>query len=219
MLIKKHYLKKSAIWLDKKNISANNLSVLGLVFALLSSVSFWHAFSWTQPLGFRWLLFVAVLSIQARLVCHALATLIAKQSQAYNPERPLYHLLIDRISDIFILLGVGYGLTLFPTATTTAWVTVVVALLSAYLRLLNKLCGLKQSLSAGPMTKLHRMMWLSISVLIALFLPLEKAQLLLFISLWTILLGGLFTILFRANDMVHALSWKTEAKNKQKTKE
>lgn len=210
MLISKHYLKQSAIWLNKKNISANNLSVLGLFFALLSSVCFWHAFSESTPLSFRLLLLFAMLSIQARLVCHALATLMTKQSHSYNPERPLYHLLVDRISDIFILLGVGYGLTLFPTASTTAWVTVVIALLSAYLRLLNKLCGLKQSLSAGPMAKLHRMMWLSISVLIALFLPLEKAQLLLFISLWTILLGGLFTILFRTHDMAHALGWKTK---------
>ncbi|MFT8209500.1 MAG: lysophospholipid acyltransferase family protein [Symbiopectobacterium sp.] len=55
-----------------------------------------------------------------------------------------------------LLLGVGYGVLLFPYAPLLGWGAALLALATAYIRLLGGTCGLVQRFS-GPMAKQHRM--------------------------------------------------------------
>lgn len=186
----------SAHWLAQKNITPNTISVFSMVFALLSALAFAFAFYFSSALMTRLFLVLAALGIQGRLLCNLFDGMVAIEGKQHSPIGAIYNDLPDRISDSLLFLGVGYGLLLFSTAATLAWAVSVVALLTAYVRLLGGSCGLPQRFT-GPLAKQQRMAILTLAALIAAFLPIEKAQLVLFITLWILLFGSLFTVFLR----------------------
>lgn len=199
-----NWAKKAAQWLTKKQVSPNTISLLSLVFAALSALAFCLAFTLSSSAGTRGVLFIAALGIQGRLLCNLLDGMVAMEGQKHSPQGPIFNDLPDRIADTLIFIGVGYGLTLFNWASTLAWATAVAALFTAYVRLLGASCGLPQDFR-GPMAKPHRMALLTLSALVSIVLPLEKAQFLLFITLGIIALGSLLTTLLRTQNIFKAL--------------
>ncbi|WP_233149204.1 CDP-alcohol phosphatidyltransferase family protein [Shimwellia pseudoproteus] len=151
------------------------------------------------------ILFLAAILIQGRLLCNLLDGMVAIEGGLATPAGPVYNELPDRVSDTLIFIGVGHGLIDLPYAGTLGWITALMALMTAYLRLLGGNCGLVQSF-AGPMAKQHRMATLFVCSLAAIFLPVLYGQALLFIGLVVISVGAAITCWRRGQYIIEQLN-------------
>jgi phosphatidylglycerophosphate synthase len=166
----------------------NQVSVLSIAFALGAAVAYWQA---THGSWF-WLI-VAAAGIQLRLVCNLLDGLLAIEGGLKSKTGDLYNEVPDRFGDIAIMLGAGLVLRPLPYGMTLAWVMVVVAILTAYVRLLGGSLGFPQDFS-GPMAKQHRMFTLTLgSLLAAGEQALRGTTWTLYVAAWVIVIGAAFT--------------------------
>lgn len=175
-----------AKWLAQSRISANQISMLSVVMAALAGGAFY--------IGGFWLL-AAALFMQLRLLCNLLDGMVAVEGGKSAPDGPFWNEFPDRISDIMIFVGLGYGLDL----PSLGWAAATLALLTAYLRELGCNVGLPADFS-GPMAKPHRMALLTIAAILAAmgFSTLELA-------LWGLIIGSAFTALRRSYRIVQEL--------------
>ncbi|WMY72542.1 CDP-alcohol phosphatidyltransferase family protein [Buttiauxella selenatireducens] len=200
----KPWAKKSALWLKNKGITPNQISLASSGCALLSGLCFVLAFNFSSWFIRDGLLLLAAALIQGRLICNLLDGMVAVEGGLATPAGPVYNELPDRLSDTLIFVGVGYGLNELPFAGTLGWIAALLALMTAYLRLLGGTCGLRQHF-LGPMAKQHRMALLCGCTLLALFLPAYYGQKLLFLCLAVISLGSLFTCWRRGKRILDEL--------------
>lgn len=68
----KRWAKNSAVWLKNKGITPNQISVASMGFALVSGLCFLLAFYCETAFGRGFLLLLAALMIQGRLICNLL---------------------------------------------------------------------------------------------------------------------------------------------------
>ncbi len=151
----------------------NGISILSIVFAAISAAAFWIAGSgFNRPLFF----FIAAAGIQLRLLCNMLDGLLAVEGGFKTKLGDIYNELPDRIADVLILVGAGYsvrfvsltiggdalGLTIH--GTLLGWAAAVLALMTAYVRLLAGSLGAPQRF-LGPMAKQHRMFVITVGAL------------------------------------------------------
>lgn len=191
----------SARWLQKKGATPNGISVASSVCAALGGLFFLLAFRVEQPIFHGILLVLAVVAIQARLICNLLDGMVAVEGGLRSPAGPVFNDLPDRISDTLILVGLGYGLPLLLWSSTLGWMAALFAALTAYVRLLGATCGLPQQF-LGPMAKQHRMALLSVCGIVAAFLPLDWGQWLLGMALVVITLGAAWTVWRRTRSIL-----------------
>lgn len=111
-------------------------------------------------------LVVGAAGIQLRLLCNMLDGLLAIEGGLRTPTGDLYNEIPDRAGDILILVGAGCALRGLPGGLTLGWVAALLAVLTAYVRLLGGSLGLVQDF-AGPMAKQHRMFVLTVGALAA----------------------------------------------------
>ncbi len=205
----KRWAKASARWLKNKGVTPNQISVASMAFALVSGLSFLLAFYVGSAVGRGIFLLLAALMIQGRLICNLLDGMVAVEGGMGSPAGPVYNELPDRVSDTLILLGVGYSLTAWPEAAILGWAAALLALMTAYLRLLGGTCGLKQQF-LGPMAKQHRMAILCAGAVVAIFLPVQWGQLLLLTCLTIICLGSLVTCWRRGAGILRDLQTQAD---------
>jgi phosphatidylglycerophosphate synthase len=140
----------------------NTVSVAGLCFAIVSAA----AFAWVpdaQPGSRRvGLLLIAAAGIQLRLLCNLLDGMLAVEGGLKSRTGDLFNELPDRIADVVILVGAGYAVRESPFGVTLGWLAAVLALFTAYVRLLGASLALPQSF-IGPMAKPHRMFTLTVA--------------------------------------------------------
>jgi phosphatidylglycerophosphate synthase len=100
-----------------------------------------------------------------RLICNLIDGLMAVEGGLKTPTGELYNDFPDRISDIAILIGAGYGATsLCHHSADLGWITAVIAVMTAYTRLLG--VSLKAPpFFIGPMAKQHRMFVMNLACL------------------------------------------------------
>lgn len=154
-----------AHWLARHGIRPNAVSVAGVIFAAVASVTF--AASGSAGGGRRAaLLVVAAASIQLRLLCNLLDGMIAVEEGFKTRTGDIYNDLPDRLADVAILVGAGYSASAFAAGVTLGWAAAVMAVLTAYVRLLAGSLGLTQHF-IGPMAKQHRMFTLTLATLAA----------------------------------------------------
>jgi phosphatidylglycerophosphate synthase len=201
----KHWAQASARWLGKHNVTPNQISLASIVCALVAGAAFSLAF--TCPTLWRRVLclLLAAAMIQGRLICNLLDGMVAVEGGKASLAGPVYNELPDRISDSLILIGVGYGLIQYPWAATLGWSAALLALMTAYLRLLGGTCGLKQQF-LGPMAKQHRMATLFVVALVALFLPPLWGQGVIALALLIVNLGTLVTCWRRGKAILRELN-------------
>lgn len=173
-------------------------------FAALAGICFWLAFMPESQFGRGGLLILGALMIQARLLCNLMDGLIAIEGGMKSPVGDVYNDLPDRVADVLIILGVGYGLTLYPHAFVVGWAAALLSVCTAYVRLLGGSCGLVQSFR-GPMAKQHRMALLTGAAVVSVFLSSAWAQLILCVGLWAIVAGAFLTCLLRARGVMNEL--------------
>lgn len=193
----------AARWLQRTGATPNGISVASIVFALLAAVCFAVAFRGDGDGLTRLAMAGAIIGIQGRLLCNLFDGMVAVEGGLKSAVGAIYNDMPDRISDSLILLGVGYGLTSLPLGPTLGWAAALLAMMTAYIRLLGGSCGLAQRF-AGPMAKQHRMALLTLAAVITLLLP-GWGQTLLSIALWLIIAGTLVTCVRRTRLVAAAL--------------
>ena len=99
---------------------------------------------------------IAAVLIQLRLLCNLMDGMVAVEGGRASASGELFNDLPDRISDVLILAAAGYAAPWPAFARELGWTASVLALLTAYVRVLGGACGLPQDF-AGPMAKPHRM--------------------------------------------------------------
>ena len=165
----KPWAQKLAAWLDSLGVTPNAISLASVGFALLAAVALWRSGAAGGALRVV-LLLAAAGGMQLRLLCNLLDGMVAVECGRRTPYGDLFNDVPDRISDVAIFLGAGYGIGYLALGPVLGWSAALVAVLTAYIRLLGGAMGLTQHF-AGPMAKQHRMAMLTAACFVSLFEP------------------------------------------------
>lgn len=186
--------------LSATGITPNQISMASMAMAACASIAFWLA--GTAASGPRIvLLLAAALFCQLRLLCNLFDGMVAIEGGKQAADGPFWNEFPDRVADIVILAGVGYGIG----APALGWAAAGFAVLTAYIRELGRNCGLPADFS-GPMAKQHRMATVTAAALLSLLEPLWRGQgEVLTVALWLIAVGAAVTTLRRAANIVRGL--------------
>jgi len=151
-----------------------------------------------------WLL-VAAAGIQLRLLCNLLDGLLAVEGGLKTKTGDLYNEIPDRIADIMILLGAGVAVHEYEWGLALGVAATILAVLTAYVRLLGGSLGLPQDFS-GPMAKQHRMFTLTVGALAGAIEHAARGTLYaLMATLGIIVVGCAVTFVRRALRIAHLL--------------
>lgn len=186
--------------LSASGITPNQISMASMAMAAVAGIAFWLAGGAASgPRAV--LLLAAALFCQLRLLCNLFDGMVAIEGGKQAADGPFWNEFPDRIADILIFTGVGYGIG----APSLGWAAAAFAVLTAYTRELGRNCGLPADFS-GPMAKQHRMATITAAALISLLEPLWRGQNeVLVIALWLIAVGAAVTALRRAANIVRGL--------------
>lgn len=146
-------------------VQPNAVSVASVVVALAAAMAFYSSAS-TEGVLRALLLVAAAAGIQLRLLCNLLDGMLAVEHGLKTKTGDIFNDLPDRIADVLILVGAGYAIRDVAHGPTLGWTAAVLALFTAYVRVLAGSVGLTQQF-LGPMAKQHRMFTLSVASLLA----------------------------------------------------
>jgi len=177
----------------RTGLTANAISVLGAAFAVVAG----SAFLSSSGTGWRAWLFVAAFGIQLRLLCNMLDGMVAVEHGRATPVGALYNDVPDRIADTVILVGAGYALAAGGWNPTLGWACAVMALFTAFVRVLGGALGTPQFFF-GPQSKSQRMAVLTGGALLAAAMPsAARAGQVITLALAVILVGSTLTVIRR----------------------
>jgi phosphatidylglycerophosphate synthase len=192
----------AADWLVRRGVSANAVSVAGMVAGLAAGA----ALAATAPLDglpqrLAWL--TAAVLIPLRLLANMLDGMVAIGSGRVSAVGELYNEVPDRVSDSAVLIGLGYAAGGQPAL---GYLAALAAVFTAYVRALGKGAGAGQEF-AGPFAKPQRM-WAAIGC--AAYCGLAPAEWLPTVGLPAVVLGmvaagSLVTALRRLGRIAHTL--------------
>ncbi len=158
-----------AIWLAgrliARRVRPNAISLASVACAAVAGV--FLASTPDAPAGWRATLYIlAAAGIQLRLLCNMLDGMVAVGGGLVSRGGEIYNDLPDRLSDCFILVGAGYALRHLRFGVELGWCAALLAVMTAYVRVLGGALGLKQNF-IGPMAKPHRMATMTGALLLA----------------------------------------------------
>ncbi len=145
----------------------------------------------------------AVLSIQLRLLCNLFDGMVAIECGLKTRSGEVFNDFPDRIADPLILLGAGYAARSVPHAVELAWLAALLAVATAYVRLLGASAGTKHYF-LGPMAKQHRMAIMTAAALVSAVIP-RHGPMILAGTLVLITIGCTITIVRRLCAIVREL--------------
>lgn len=189
--------KRVASRLADRGWSPNAISVAGMFAGIAAGLAFWS----TSLLGEWWrpaFLAGAVLT-QLRLLANMLDGMVAVDTGKESPVGELYNEVPDRVSDVAILVGLGYAVQGSPAL---GWIAALAAVLTAYVRAQVAVAGAPQDF-CGPLAKPQRMFLVTITSLYCSVMPAEMSPTLASgpglpaLCLLVIAVGGLVTALRR----------------------
>jgi len=150
-------------------------------------------------------LLAAAVCVQARLLCNLIDGLLAVEGGLGSPAGEIWNDLPDRIADPLILVGAGLAVRGLPGGLTLGWVAALLALLTAYVRVLGGSVGVPQSF-AGPMAKPHRMFAITVGCVgSAVEGALGRSPWILYLALTVIVIGAAATAVRRTVKIVRQL--------------
>lgn len=114
------------------------------------------------------LFLAAAACIQLRLLCNMLDGLVAIEGGRKTVYGEIFNDMPDRFADVVILVGAGYSIPNFSWGRELGWLAAVLAVMTAYIRLLGGSMGVAQYF-LGPMAKPHRMALLTAACVFSLF--------------------------------------------------
>ena len=198
-----------ARWLTEKNVTPNQISIASVFFALLAAASL--IFSARVPTESAWwMVLLAALLIQCRLLCNLLDGMVAVEGGKSTPSGELFNDLPDRIADPLILIAVGYATDVVLWTTELGWAAGLGAVMTAYVRTLASSTGAPVDFR-GPMAKQHRMALITLACLVAAFEPSIWDRGWAFaIALGLVVVGCIVTVARRARAAYLALEAATD---------
>jgi phosphatidylglycerophosphate synthase len=176
-----------------------------MAFAAIAGAAFWRAGLSDGAPRAAWLLAGAA-GCQARLLCNLLDGMVAVEGGKAEKDGGFWNEAPDRVSDILILIGAGYGAAASGlVGPELGWAAAAFALATAYVRALGRNLG-KSADFSGPMAKPQRMAALTVGAAIAAFEPLWgwRGETLV-LTLAVVAVGAAMTALRRAARLVQAL--------------
>ncbi|MBX3493431.1 MAG: CDP-alcohol phosphatidyltransferase family protein [Parvibaculum sp.] len=182
-------------------VTPNLISQASIAAAALSGAAFWIGGT-AEDAGTRaWLFVLAALFCQLRLACNLFDGMVAVEGGKGTPDGGFWNEFPDRVADILILAGAGYG----AGEPALGWALASLALLTAYVRELGVSTGGPADF-AGPMAKPHRMAAITAAALLTALEPLWGGHNeVLIVALWIIAIGTGFTALRRAVRLVRRM--------------
>jgi phosphatidylglycerophosphate synthase len=151
------------------------------------------------------LLAAAAAGIQMRLLCNLFDGMVAVEGGLKTKSGEVYNDLPDRIADPLILIAAGYAARALPWGVTLGWAAGLLAVFTAYVRMLGGAAGLAQNF-AGPMAKQQRMAVITAACLLSIterwFLQPGR---ILWAALIAVAVGCLVTIARRTRRIVREL--------------
>jgi len=147
-------------------VSPNAISLLGMLAALAGGTALF-ATSITSGPAQRALWFSGGLLCQARLLCNLLDGMVAVARNIASPKGELYNEVPDRISDMAVLIGLGYSA---GGDSTLGYVAAIVSVFVAYVRAVAKSIGAANDF-CGPMAKPQRMALVTVVAMYLAFSP------------------------------------------------
>jgi phosphatidylglycerophosphate synthase len=194
---------KSA-WLARRRVAPNTISVASIFFAAGAAAALY--FSGQERLHSRVvLLAAAIIGMQLRLLCNLLDGMVAVESGLQTKSGEVFNDLPDRIADSLILIAAGYAIPGFPYGAMLGWCAALLAVFTAYVRMLGGAVGLPQSF-IGPMAKQQRMALMTFACLLSIFeTRFLRAGTILWIALILVNAGCMVTIVRRTMKIVRGL--------------
>jgi len=187
--------------LTRAGVSPNSISIISVVFAVFAGVCLWLT---SQREGnARTLLFLAAAAcIQLRLLCNMLDGMVAIEGGRKTVYGDIFNDMPDRFADVIILVPAGYSLTGCPWGGELGWLAGILAVLTAYVRLLGGSMGVTQYF-LGPMAKPHRMAVMTAGCVLSTFEPLLgwRGQTLT-LALAIVIVGSVVTLIRRTSRIV-----------------
>jgi phosphatidylglycerophosphate synthase len=161
-----NWAKKAALILARKGISPNTISILSIVFSLISFLIFYLEYK-TKSNHALYMIF-AIVGIQGRLIMNLLDGMVAVEHDKKSAVGGLFNEVPDRISDTLTLFGVGLLAKGSPYGLDLAYLAIILSIATAYIRTLGASlnCG---HFFIGPMAKQHRMTFVCAACLIAIW--------------------------------------------------
>ena len=200
----REWAKAIAGYLVRQRVHPNVISVMSVFCAALAGVAF-SSSSYSTPPHRVLLLLVAVVGIQLRLLCNMLDGMVAVEGGMQTKSGEIFNDFPDRISDILILVPAGYAVPDLPHGPLLGWSAALLAVFTAYVRLMGGAAGLTQSF-IGPMAKPHRMATLTVACLLSVVeLKLLHPGTLIWIALIIINIGCVITIWRRTLNIFRGL--------------
>ena len=156
----------------------------------------------------------AAAAIQLRLLMNLLDGLVAVEHGRKEATGDLWNEVPDRIADVALLVGAGYGSAglacplrdacMLATGPMLGWAAAVAAMATAYVRQLGGALGFAQDFR-GPMAKQHRMFVLTLGALASVAAIPRVPQGAIGLALAVITLGALVTFVRRLLGIASAL--------------
>ncbi|MBB4566357.1 CDP-alcohol phosphatidyltransferase family protein [Rhizobium leucaenae] len=182
------------------SVTPNQISQASMVMAALAGASFWLSGQGSGGLRATWLI-LAALFCQLRLLCNLLDGMVAVEGGKGEADGPFWNEFPDRVADILIFAGVGYGIA----APGLGWAAAAFAVLTAYVRELGRPTG-NPSDFGGPMAKQHRMATITAAALLSVVEVLWSGSAwVLTIALWIVAVGAAVTALRRGLHLIRQL--------------
>lgn len=189
--------------LSARAITPNQISIASMVFALVAGLAF-YAGAQAEDAGRAIGLIVAALCCQLRLICNLLDGLVAVEGGKGRPDGAFWNEAPDRVSDLLILVGLGYGLG----QPALGWAAAALAIGTAYIRELGRATTGENDFS-GPMAKPQRMAVVTgaaVLASLACVLPgIGVSDIILSASLWVVAAGAALTALRRGRALISRL--------------
>lgn len=193
----------------------NQVSLASIGFAAFGALMLCAA-GYTESSGLRaGAYLLAIVGIQGRLLCNLLDGMLAVESGLRSKVGEVYNDLPDRVSDILLLYAAGISLddaqTIGLPGGALGSCAAIVAVLTAYIRLLGAACGTPHYFT-GPMAKPHRMALLTGACFLSAVQISWGADFpLIALALWIIVAGGIATCVRRTRSILAFLGARRAA--------
>lgn len=199
------WARKITRFLATTSITPNQISMASMAAAATAGGCLWGAGQADGGLRAA-LLIAAAVFCQFRLLCNLFDGMVAIEAGKHAPDGAFWNEFPDRIADMLILVGAGYG----AGEPALGWAAACLAVLTAYTRELGRACGLPADFT-GPMAKQHRMAAITAAALISLAESLWHGRDdVLTVALWIIAIGAAATALRRAARIIARLRQRDE---------
>src|SRR5882762_9460226 len=190
--------------LIRLHVRPNHISILSVVFAAAAGACF-LLLNRFDGSGQIVLYLTAAACIQLRLLCNLLDGMVAIEGGFRSPAGDVFNELPDRISDVVVLVPIGYALPYLPWAREIAWSAALLAVLTSYIRALGKSLKMPEDFS-GPMAKPHRMAVVTLACLVSCVEVLGyRRGNVMSIALVFVAIGSLITVVRRTLRLIRWL--------------